>query len=377
MGFSQNQSYGIENGHINNLELLISCIKKSIYEAEKVAKYKITSVYVSISHKDIECLNEIGVVPIKQDEVTRDDIKNAIKTAQSIKIRNDRFITHIIPQEFSIDQQSNIKNPLGLSGVRMQANVHLITSCYSLEKNITKAIEKCGVKVSKIIFSGLAASEAILTEEEKLGVCLVDIGGEIINISIYTQGSLRHSAVIPYGGDIVTKDIAYAFSLSYYDAEFIKKKYGSVISDLRNIKNNIDIFKKNGEKIKNLQHAKLVEVIESRYSELLQLVNHELLKCEFNLEIKNKNKLLMGIVLTGGASQIKSLPLYATKIFQTNVILKKPNLPDLPENITQPEYSTIIGLLQYGKKIKKIIPKKIGILHNWIRQIYNWLKKEF
>ncbi|AEH39729.1 ATP-binding cell division protein [Buchnera aphidicola (Cinara tujafilina)] len=259
----------------------------------------------------------------------------------------------------------------------MQANVHLITSCYSLEKNITKAIEKCGVKVSKIIFSGLAASEAILTEEEKLGVCLVDIGGEIINISIYTQGSLRHSAVIPYGGDIVTKDIAYAFSLSYYDAEFIKKKYGSVISDLRNIKNNIDIFKKNGEKIKNLQHAKLVEVIESRYSELLQLVNHELLKCEFNLEIKNKNKLLMGIVLTGGASQIKSLPLYATKIFQTNVILKKPNLPDLPENITQPEYSTIIGLLQYGKKIKKIIPKKIGILHNWIRQIYNWLKKEF
>ncbi|WP_075431836.1 cell division protein FtsA [Buchnera aphidicola] len=379
IGFSKNKSSGIENGHINNLELLISCIKKSIYEAEELAKYKIKSAYVSVSHKDIECLNEVGVVPIKKDEVTHEDIKNAIKTAQSVKIKNDRLITHIIPQEFSIDRQSNIKNPLGLSGIRMQANVHLITSCHSIEKNITKAVEKCGIKVKKIIFSGLASSEAVLNEEEKkLGVCLVDIGREIINLSIYTQGSLRHSAVIPYAGDIVTKDIAYAFSLSYYDAEFIKKKYGSVISDVRNIKNNIEVFKKNGEKIKNLQHNKLVEVIESRYFELLQLVNREILNFELISGVKEiKKKLLIGIALTGGASKVKSLSMYAKKIFQINVSLKKPNIPGIPEKFMQPEYSTIIGLLQYGKKNKKkVIPKKIGVIHHWIRQIYNWLKHE-
>ncbi|VFP84905.1 Cell division protein FtsA [Buchnera aphidicola (Cinara splendens)] len=359
IGFSKQKVQGIEKGKINNLELLIHCINTSIQKAEKMAQCKIYSVYLSISHNEISCQNEIGITPIKNKEVTQKEIDTVIKTATSVKIKYNHKILHIIPQEFLVDNQSGIKNPIGLSGMRVQANVHLITGNINIHKNIIKAIQKCGVHVKKNIFIGLASSLSVLTEEEKdLGACLVDMGGETMNISIYINGSLYHNAVIPYAGNTVTRDIAYAFSLSYSDAEFIKKKYGYAIEDISVTCKNLEIMTKKGEKIVNCHYQSLVEVIEPRYTELLQLVNKEILYSYTHCRNINPNKYpkISNIVLTGGSSKIKNLLKCANKVFQTNIIIKKPcNIPDIPEYLAHPKYATIIGLLQYGKNYKQSI----------------------
>ncbi|VFP81060.1 Cell division protein FtsA [Buchnera aphidicola (Cinara kochiana kochiana)] len=381
IGFSKNPTQGIEKGNINNLELLINCINTSIHEAEKIAKYKIHSVYLSISHNEINCQNEIGITPIKNKEITKKDIETVIKIAKSVKIKNNHDILHIIPQEFRVDHQSGIKNPIGLSGIRMQTNVHLITGNKNIKKNIINAIKKCGIHVKKIIFSGLASGLSVLTEEEKnSGVCLIDMGGETMHASIYIKGSLYHNIVIPYAGNSVTRDIAYAFSLSYSDAEFIKKKYGYATADLSMTCQNLDILNKNGKKIDNCHYQSLTEVIEPRYTELLYLVKKEIVKLYTKHNIKkNKYQEISNVVLTGGSSKIKYLLKCAKKIFHTQVMIKKPcNISKIPEYINKPEYATIVGLLQYGKNYQKSSRKKNKsprFLKYLLNQIKYWLTK--
>ena len=300
------QSNGIDKGRINNLDAVISCIRESIRQAEIMANCQITSVYLSLSSKYINCQNEIGIVPISEDEVTKEDIENVIHTAKSVKILNEHHILHVIPQEYSIDQQSGIKNPIGLSGTRMQVRVHLITCHQNMAKNIIKAVEKCDIKVDQVIFSGLASSKAVLTEDEcKLGVCMIDIGGGTIDLITYIDGSIQDSQVIPYAGNIVTKDISYAFSTSYSDSEKIKIKYGSAIKLSPGTSKNIDLSSKYGNFQKNLQQDTVIEVIESRYNELLHLINNRILYVQKKLYKEGrKYQLTGGIVFTGGASTI-------------------------------------------------------------------------
>ncbi|MBZ2279220.1 MAG: cell division protein FtsA, partial [Buchnera aphidicola] len=224
------KSKGIDKGKINNLDEVIECIKKSIHKAEITADCHITSVYLSLSSKHIKCQNEIGIVPISEDEVTQDDINNVIHTAKSVQMFHKNKMLHIIPQEYSIDKQSGIKNPIGLSGIRMQVKVHIITCHQNTSKNIVKALEKCDLKANKIIFSGLASSKSVITDDErKLGACVIDIGGGTIDLTIYLNDYIQDSQVIPYAGNIVTSDIAHAFSISYHDAEDLKIKYGAAI----------------------------------------------------------------------------------------------------------------------------------------------------
>ncbi|VFP78129.1 Cell division protein FtsA [Buchnera aphidicola (Cinara cuneomaculata)] len=376
IGFSKHPTQGIKKGNINNLELLTQCINSSIHDAEEMAKCKIYSVYLSISHNEINCQNEIGITPIKSKEITKKDIEKVIKTAKSVKIKNNHNILHIIPQEFSIDDQSGIKNPIGLSGVRMQANVHLITGNKNIKKNIINAIKKCGINVKKTIFTGLASSLSILTEEEKnSGVCLVDMGGETMHVSIHIKGSLYHNVVIPYAGNTVTRDIAYAFSLSFSDAEFIKKKYGYAVADLSMTCKNIEIFNKNGNKIDHCHYQSLTEVIEPRYTELLHLVNNEIINLydKYNIK-KNKYQKISNVILTGGSSKIKHLLKCANKIFQAQIIIKKPcNIPKIPEYLHQPEYATIIGLLQYGKNYQQSSRKK-NQSPRFLQYLFNQIK---
>ncbi|VFP81436.1 cell division protein FtsA [Buchnera aphidicola] len=381
IGFGECNALGIEKGKINNLELLIECINKSIHEAEVMAKYKIYSVYLTISHEEIHCQNEIGIIPIKKKEVTKKDIDAVIKIAKSVKINNDHNILHIIPQEFSIDKQSGIKNPIGLSGIRIQANIHLITCNKNIKKNIIKAIKKCGIYVRKTIFTGLASSFSVLTEEEKnANVCLIDIGGENMNVCMYIKGSLYHNFVIPYAGNTITRDIAYAFSLPYSDAEFIKKKYGYAIEDISITCKNLEIFNQKGEKIINCYYHSLVEVIEPRCIELFNLVKNEILKLYSKNNIKNiNNQILSNIVLTGGSSKIKSLSQCAKRIFNSNIKIKKPcNMSKIPKYLSKPEYSTIVGLLYYGKKHQQCYSqnkKKHGFLKYLLNQMKDWLTR--
>ncbi|QCI17042.1 cell division protein FtsA [Buchnera aphidicola (Aphis helianthi)] len=377
------KSKGIDKGRINNLDTVVSCIKESVHQAEIMANCNITSVYLALSSKYINCQNEIGIVPISEDEVTEEDIENVIHTAKSVKILNEHHILHVIPQEYSIDQQSGIKNPIGLSGIRMQVRVHLITCHQNIAKNIIKAVETCNIKVDQVIFSGLASSKSVLTEEEcKLGVCMIDIGGGTIDFTTYIDGFIQDSQVIPYAGNIVTKDISYAFSKSYNDSEIIKINYGSLLKSSIESSNNIEFSEKHQNAFKNIQLDIVSEVIESRYNELLTLINNRILYIQNQLYKEGrKHQLSSGIVLTGGASTISLINKCAEKVFQNKVRIAKPiNISGLTENITEPHYSTVVGLLHYGKESylqSKNIKKESSFLEKWFKQINNWFKKEF
>jgi cell division protein FtsA len=371
IGLGNYPSKGINKGDINDLELIIKCIKKSIAQAEKMSNYKICKINLAFSNKYIKYKNEIGMVSIKNGEVTKEDIKKVIKTAKSIRMHDKYHILHILPQEYIIDEHSGIKNPLGLSGVRMQAKVHLITSNYNIEKNIIKAIEKCQLKINKIIFSGLASSKAILTDEEKqLGVCMIDIGGGTIDILIYINGSLQHSQVIPYAGDVITKDISYAFSSSLSDAENIKIKYGCASSFLQENFHNIQITRSNNTS-KILNQEKLTEVIESRCLELLEIINFQIIHIQNKLKKEGyKYHLNSGIVLTGGVAKTKFFIECAERIFQMPVKIGCAKKIRGKINIKTPEYSTAIGLLYFKKKKKiKNLKKKNN---NWFYNLNNW-----
>ncbi|ANZ22440.1 cell division protein FtsA [Buchnera aphidicola (Diuraphis noxia)] len=383
IGYGICLSKGIDKGRINNLDKIVTCIRESINQAEIMADCHITSVYLSLSNKYIHCQNEIGIVPISEDEVTKEDIENVIHTAKSVQIPNEHYILHVIPQEYSIDQQSGIKNPIGLSGVRMQVKVHLITCDQNIAKNIVKAIERCDVKVDQMIFSGLASSKAVLNKDErKLGVCMIDIGGGTIDFTIYIDGYIQHSQVIPYAGNIVTSDISYAFNTSDFNAEKIKMQYGSVIKPSLGSSKNIDCSNINSNFQKILQQDALIEVIESRYIELLNLVKDKIFNIQKKLHKQGeKYQLSSGIVLTGGGSNIPYLTDCSEKVFNKKVRIAKPlNISGLIENISQPDYATVIGLLHYAKEFYINIEKKqkqLSFFEKWFKKLNNWFKKEF
>lgn len=376
-------SRGMDKGGVNNLESVIKCVEYSINQAELMSGCQISSVYLSLSGKHISCKNEIGMVPISEEEVTQSDVDNVVYIAKSVKVRDEHRILHVIPQDYSIDYQEGIKNPVGLSGVRMQAKVHLITCHNDMAKNIVKAVERCGLKVDQLIFSGLASSYAVLTEDEReLGVCVVDLGGGTMDVAIYTDGALRYIKVIPYAGNSVTSDIAYAFGTPLSDAESIKVRYGCALESLVSKSENIEVPSVGGRPSRILQRHMLAEIIEPRYIELMDLVNKEIVQLQLQLrQLSIKHHLAAGIVLTGGASLIDGLVVCAKKVFQTQVrIASSINIIGATDDITGPKYSTVVGLLHYGKESHLHddinVDKKIKIV-NWIKKINNWFKKEF
>nr|BET44640.1 MAG: cell division protein FtsA [Candidatus Aschnera chinzeii] len=383
IGIGNYPSHGMNQGEIHDLSSVVKSIKRSIDQSELMADCHISSVYLAISGKHINYQNEIGMVPISEDEVTQEDINNVVHTAKSVKIPDEHRVLHVIPQEYTIDNKDGIKNPIGLSGVRIKAKVHLITCHNDMAKNIIKAVEKCDLKIDQLIFSGLASSYSVLSEDEReLGVCLVDIGGGTMDIMIYINGALHHIKVIPYAGNIVTRDIAYAFGISLIDAETLKIQHGYLSNNTSN--NNDNIYTKifNNYSSKHLPQHTLLEVIEPRYIELLNLVNNEIIQLQQQLQQQNiQLQLTAGIVLTGGGSQINGLIECAEKIFNTQVRIGKPlNITGLTEYVQNSSYSTVTGLLHYHKhtySINNSGQNKNTFVKNWFHKIGNWLKKEF
>jgi len=383
IGVGSCPSRGMDKGGVNDLESVVKSVQRAVDQAELMADCQISSVYLALSGKHISCQNEIGMVPISEEEVTRDDVDNVVHTAKSVKIKDEHRILHVIPQEYAIDYQDTIKNPVGLSGVRMQAKVHLITCHNDMAKNIIKAVERCGLKVDQPIFAGLAASYAVLTEDEReLGVCVVDIGGGTMDIAIYTGGALRHIKVIPYAGNVVTSDISYAFGTPPTDAEAIKVRYGCALGSVVGKDENVEVPSVGGRPPRSLQRQTLADVIEPRYTELLSLVNEEILKVQEQLRQNGvKHHLAAGIVLTGGASQMEGLAECAQKVFHAQVRIGKPlNIIGLTDYAQEPYYSTAVGLLHYGKlfhlsgdaELEK--KRTVGGLFS---KINSWFKREF
>lgn len=380
IGVGECDSKGMDKGGVNDLDSVVKSVQRALHEAEMMADMKISSVYLGISGKHISSQDEIGMVAISEDEVTQDDVDNVIYTARSVRIRDEHRILHVIPQDYAIDYQERIKNPVGLSGVRMKAKVHLITCHNDMAKNIVKCAERCDLQVDKLIFSALASSYAVLTEDEKeLGVCVVDIGGGTIDIAVFYDGALRHTSVFSYAGNAVTSDIAYAFGTPPTDAEDIKVRFGCAQANTLQRDETIEVPSVGGRPSRTLQRQTLAEVIEPRYSELFGMVDAELKTVLANLKLE---KLAAGIVLTGGAAQIQGLVECAENVFNSQVRIGSPlNINGLTEYVNTPVYSTAVGLLKFGKEqqfepVAEVVAEKNN-LSQLVKKVTNWLKRGF
>jgi cell division protein FtsA len=344
VGIGSNPSKGMKKGVVVNIESTVHSIQRAVEEAELMAGCQIHSVYVGIAGSHIRSLNSHGIVAIKDKEVYRADLERVIDAAQAVAIPADQKILHILPQEYVIDNQEGIKEPLGMSGVRLEAKVHLVTCATNAAQNIEKCIRRCGLEVEDIILEQLASSYSVLTEDEKeLGVCLVDIGGGTTDIAIFTEGSIRHTGVIPIAGDQVTNDIAMALRTPTQYAEEIKIKYACALTQLAGADETIKVPSVGDRPPRDLSRQSLAEVVEPRYDELFTLVQAELRRSGF------EDMIPAGVVLTGGTSKMEGAMELAEEIFHMPVRVGFPQaVMGLTDIVRNPIYSTGVGLLHYG-----------------------------
>jgi cell division protein FtsA len=383
VGIGEAYSKGVDKGAVTDLDSVVLCINKALRRAEEMANCQVSSVSLSISGAHIESLNESGTWAIDDHEVKTFDIESVIHNARSIKLRDDQRLLHVIPQEYSIDSQSGINNPLGLSGIKLKADVHLITCHNDLVKNLEKAVERCHLNVDQLTFSGVASSAAILSEDEKeLGVCVVDMGSGTMDISVYIAGALRHSSVLNYAGNSVTNDIAIAFSAPPTSAEEVKIQYGSVSRDGISPDEMIELPSVGGRASRSIERHTLVNVIEPRYSELLGLVKKQLYSLGYASDPDGlKQQLAAGIVITGGSAQISGLVEVAEQVFDSmQVRIGVPqNVKGLAEDIASPVYSTALGLLRYKNDEYSEGQEEPdeNRLSNFLNKVKSWIKKEY
>ncbi len=346
IGVGHHPSQGLKRGVVVNIEATIHSIQQAVSKAEKAAGCRIHSVYTGIAGNHIQSQNSHGIVAIRDKEVTQADIDRVIDAAKAVPMSTEQKLIHVLPQHFSVDNQPGIKDPIGMSGVRLEADVHIVTGAVSAAQNIVKCIRAANIEVDDIILEQLASSYAVLTDDEKeLGVCLVDIGGGTTDIAVFYHGAIQHTAVIPIAGDQVTNDIAVAFHLPTVQAEAIKIQYGYALAHLAENAPKMDITSNAHRSVKEISAFNLAKVIEPRYDELFSLVQANLKQFQF------PHPLSAGIVLTGGSTSIPGVVELAEKIFQVPVRLGVPTqVVDPLGTVNNPVYSTGVGLLLYGKQ---------------------------
>ncbi len=344
VGIGSHPSRGLKRGVVVNIETTVQAIQRAVEEAELMAGCRIHSVYAGIAGSHIKSLNSHGIVAIRDREVTQADIDRVIDAAQAVAIPADQKVLHILPQEFVIDNQEGNKEPMGMSGVRLEAKVHLVTCAVNAAQNIEKCVRRCGLDVDDIILEQLASSYAVLTEDEKeLGVCVVDIGGGTTDIAVFTGGAIRHTAVIPIAGDQVTNDIAMALRTPTQNAEEIKIKYACALTQLAGADETIKVPSVGDRAPRDLSRQALAEVVEPRYEELFTLVQSELRRSGF------EDLIPAGVVITGGSSTMEGVVELAEEIFHMPVRLACPQaVSGMTEVVNNPIYATGVGLLIYG-----------------------------
>ena len=344
VGIGSHPSRGLKKGVVVNIESTVQSIQRAIEEAELMAGCQIHSVYAGIAGSHIRSLNSHGIVAIRDKEVTQGDVDRVIDAARAVAIPADQKILHVLPQEFIIDNQEGIREPVGMAGVRLEAKVHLVTGAVSAAQNIVKCVRRCGLEVEDIVLEQLASSYAVLTDDEKdLGVCIVDIGGGTTDIAIFTEGSIKHTAVIPIAGDQVTNDIAVALRTPTQYAEDIKIKYACALTQLASPDESIEVPSVGDRPPRRLARQTLAEVVEPRYEELLGLIQAELRRSGF------EDLCAAGVVLTGGSAKMEGAIELAEEIFHMPVRLGVPqHVAGLVDVVRNPIYSTGVGLLLYG-----------------------------
>ena len=346
IGIGFHPSRGLKKGVVVNIESTVQSIQRAVEEAELMAGCQINSVFTGIAGNHIRSLNSHGIVAIRDKEVTRGDVDRVIDAARAVAIPADQKILHILPQEYIIDKQEGIREPIGMSGVRLESKVHMVTGAVSAAQNIIKCVRRCGLEVDDIILEQLASSEAVLLEDEKdLGVCLVDIGGGTTDIAVFNDGAIRHTAVIPIAGAQVTNDIAVALRTPTQNAEDIKIRYACALAKLAAPEETIEVPSVGDRPPRRLARQTLGEVVEPRYEELLTLIQAELRRSG------HEDLIAAGMVLTGGSSKMEGLIGLAEEILHMPVRLGVPHaISGLTEIVRNPIHSTGVGLLQFGYK---------------------------
>ena len=371
IGIGSHASRGMKKGVVVNIESTVQSIQRAVEEAELMAGCQIKDVYAGIAGSHVRSLNSQGIVAIRNHEVAREDLDRVIDAARAVAIPADQRILHVLPQEYIMDNQDGIKEPLGMSGVRLEAKVHLVTCAVNAMQNIEKCVVRCGLTVKDVILEQLASSYAVLTEDEKeLGVCLVDIGGGTTDIAVFTEGSIRHTAVIPIAGDQVTNDIAMALRTPTQSAEEIKIKYACALTQLARADETIQVPGVGEKPPRSLSRQALTEVVEPRYDELFTLVQSELRRSGF------EDLIAAGIVVTGGSSKMEGVVELAEEIFHMPVSVGVPRgVQGLSDIVKNPIYATGVGLLLYGRdRERELASRGQGSAYgrSWWERIKSW-----
>jgi cell division protein FtsA len=376
IGIGSHPSRGLKRGVVVNIESTEQSIQRAVEEAELMAGCQIHGVHAGIAGSHIRSMDSHGIVAIKDREVTTNDVERVIDAAKAVAIPADQKIIHIMPQEFIIDQQDGIRQPVGMSGVRLEAKVHLVTGAVSAAQNIVKCVRRCGLDVDDLILEQLASSYAVLSEDEReLGVCLVDIGGGTTDIAIFTGGSIRHTAVIPIAGDQVTNDIAVALRTPTQHAEEIKIRYACALRQLADHEERIEVKSIGERPSRMLNRQTLAEVVEPRFEELLGLIQAELRRSGF------EDLMAGGVVLTGGSAKMEGLIELAEEVFHMPVRLGIPHgVAGLADVVRNPIYATGVGLLQFAARNRSPqypeMPPEGGVKVVWDR-MKQWFQGSF
>jgi len=374
IGIGTAESQGLRKGVVINLDATTEAIRKAQEEAELMAGVKINAAFIGISGAHIKSFNSRGVVAVsgKNRVISRDDIRRAIEQSKAVSIPPDREILHVIPQEYVVDEQDGIKDPLGMNGIKLEVNVHIVTGAIMLIQNLRTCVGRAGIQIEKIVLNQIATSEAVLTHDEmELGVGLIDIGAGTTEVAIFERGSLWYTSIIPLGGDNFTNDIAVGLRTAIPDAEKIKKKFGCVIAPAGDEQETIEVPSVSGRKPRVLSRQLLAEIIQPRAEEIFRLVDTDIKRMGYEKSLNS------GLVLTGGTALLEGLEEVAEEIFDLPVRRGEPSgLGGLMDRVRTPDYSTAVGLLYFGREVLKDLGPGKDRKGGWWGKIRDMFKEE-
>ncbi|MBW1805376.1 MAG: cell division protein FtsA [Deltaproteobacteria bacterium] len=374
IGLGSHPSDGLRKGVVINIEKTVNSIKEAIEEAETMAGCEISSVYVGIAGGHIKGFNSHGVIALKEREVTKKDIDRVIEAASAVAIPMDREVIHVLTQEFIVDEQDGIMDPLGMSGVRMEAKIHIVTGAVTSAQNIIKCCNRAGLDVCDIVLESLASSVAVLSEEERnLGVALIDFGGGTTDLAVFSKGSIKHTSVLALGGDNLTYDISIGLRTPRLEAEKIKIKYGCGLSSMIGKDETIEVPGVAGRKPRVLSRQILGEILEPRVEEIFTIIQNELIRSGY------EDMVTSGIVVTGGSSELSGIMEIAEQIFNAPTRIGFPQeIHGLVEVVNKPMYATAVGLVLYGARSgevhKKFRIRDSNIFGRVVERMKKWFK---
>jgi len=374
IGIGTHPSRGLRKGVVINIEATVASIRHAVEEAELMAGCEISTVYAGIAGSHIKGFNSHGIVAVKNKEVTARDVERVIDAARAVAIPTDREILHILPQEYIVDEQDGIKEPVGMSGVRLEAKVHIVTGSVSSAQNIVKCANRVGLSVADIVLEPIASAEAVLSPEEKeLGVALVDIGGGTTDITVFHGGAVKHTAVLPLGGNHLTGDIAAGIRTPASSAEEIKRRYGSALTSVVQSNETIEVPSTGNRTPRVMSRHVLAEIIEPRMEEIVSLIHRELIRSGYD------EFLTAGVVLTGGTVLLEGMSDLAEKVFQLPVRIGFPTaVGGLVDVVNSPAFATGVGLVLYGAKEEEYQAPRFsspGMFQKAYSKVSTWLSE--